>query len=287
MKVLRTLVIIFFLIVSAVFGVYEYGIYKDRDEIAPVITADSDEVVVSVYDDTEAYVVGMQATDNKDGDVTDSIIETSKSYFISGTTFRVNYVAFDSHNNVGTYSRMATFSDYTSPTFAISSPLRYLASSSDGSLLDNITASDVCDGDITSQIKTITSDYSYYYSSQENSSYQVTLQVTNSFGDIQELTVSVSLETSANYYKSSPALSQYLVYTDLNHTIDYGSYLIGIWAGGSTTTFENQMNYSSSDVQIDSSNVDYSTPGTYTVNYMLYDNGKVVGTTSMYVVVRA
>ncbi len=286
MKVLRTIVLLFFLIVSGVFGFYEYGLYRSRDEIAPVITADSDEIVVSVQDDTSAYVQGMKAMDNKDGDVTDSIVETAKSYFITGRTFRVNYVAFDSHNNVGTYSRMATFSDYTSPTFAIHAPLRFAGGNANTDLTGTITASDVCDGDITSQIKVLSNNMGYYYDSPESSTYQTTLQVMNSFGDIQELTVTVSMETSANYYKSSPALSEYLVYTGVNEGIDFSQYVMGIWSGGSSTPFENQMTYERGDVQIDASRVDYGTPGTYTVSFMLVKNGEVIGTTEMYVVVR-
>ena len=281
MRTLRTLVLICFIITAIVFGVFEFNEFRTRDNIAPVITSDTEELYVSVKATREELLAGLSAEDNKDGDVTDSIVMVSSSYFISGTTVKMTYAAFDSHNNVGTYTRKVTYTDYKSPRFSLSSPLVF-TSRSNPDYLANVTAKDVLDGDLSSKITLIAQDSTY--SDSDTRTIPMIFQVTNSVGDTAEVYVNADQVTQETYNKPAPALKKYIIYTTIGKTPDYRSYITGFRAGSSIFNFDEK--YRSENISVDSSRVDLHTPGSYSVTYMLMnDLGEVVGSTYLYVVV--
>ena len=108
MKRLRILILAFFVVVFLVFLVNRIHEYVTSDYTAPVIEAEQDSLNVSVNATEQDLLQGMTASDNLDGDVTDTLVVVSKSKFISPGTLRVNYAAFDQNNNVGSYSRMVS-----------------------------------------------------------------------------------------------------------------------------------------------------------------------------------
>ena len=111
MKILRILILILFLITAGLFGVHEVRYFADRDDQPPVMTVDRDTLKLSVVADEKDYLQGIKAVDDKDGDVTDSLVIAGKSNFIEEGVIRVDYAAFDSHNNVGTCSRTVRYTD--------------------------------------------------------------------------------------------------------------------------------------------------------------------------------
>lgn len=282
MKVLRNILVGLFTVVAVIFVLFEFNAFRLRDKQPPIITADLDEITLSTNATNEELLQGLKAFDQKDGDVTSSLVVVSKSHFVSGTTVKVNYAAFDSHNNVATYSRRVTYEDYKKPRFSISAPLRFV-SRNNPDYLGSITAFDLIDGDISSQIKMIAEDSTY--TTSDTRSIPITLQVSNSVGDTAEVYVSAEIETQYNYNRPVPALSTYMIYTRPEETPDYDSFIIGIMRNGEVTSFDETFDRDM--IMVDTSEVDLYAEGTYEAKYLLLVDGEILGTTKLYVVVEA
>lgn len=278
MKVMRNILLIFFVLTVIVHGFFDIKERIGMDVEPPVITADSDEISLSVSADDAEFLAGMQAIDNKDGDVTDSMVVVAKLDFIRKGTFKVNYAAFDSANNVATYTRKVTYTDYRSPHFVAESPLRYDASNY-SSLLNNIRVDDVLDGNITVNMR-ITNG------TPEGNKTPMILEVTNSAGDTAVISVNIYLEDRLDATSPSPALDQYILYTPVGQRIDPDAHVIGVYQNWVVREFEENSAYSKDNISYDDSAVDYDTPGEYVITYSLYDeDDDLLGTTEMYVVV--
>lgn len=265
-RTFRTIITAFFLCVFAVFAVYRVRMLLVSDNTAPVITAETDTMAASVSTTDEELLAGMTAYDNVDGDVTDTLVIASKSKFIKKGTLRVNYAAFDKSNNVATYTRELTYTDYESPKFSISQPLHWMTGDSRQNILEHITAQDCIGGDITQQIIYTLGDKRMI--SDTASVQTLNLQVTNSAGDTALLELEISFDDYNTYYTQAPHLSDYLMYIKVGENPDYRARLDGVWAGGITTSFADS-GFSADDVQIDSSRVDRSKAGIYPVFYRL------------------
>lgn len=277
MRLLRTALLILFIITTVVFGIDQYRSYKDRDNAAPVISCSEDILHLSVKDSDEKLLEGVSAEDDRDGDVTSTLVIAGKSNFIEEGMIRVDYAAFDSHNNVGTYSRRIVFDDYHSPRFSSESPLVLRSESSyDFSFF---TAEDALSGDISNKIK-ILSDV---YTTASSDEYPIEMEVTNNYGDVEKLTLVLDVETNSEYNRSHPALSEYIVYVPLGEEIDLSSYLIGIRQGDKLIDFEDSS-YAIEDIEIEDY-VDYDRAGRYTVIYTLQLSNTIMTETKMVVIV--
>lgn len=267
MRRLRIAILIFALVTTAVFAVYMVYDYRTSDSSAPVINSNSDTIFLSVTAPEEDLLEGLTAYDNLDGDVTSSLVVVSKTKFHAKGVLRVNYAAFDNNNNVGTYSRTVTYTDYHSPHFSVSQPLRFQAGSSNYNYLKNITAYDDLDGDITRKIKVTYGETEAI--SDEVSLRSINLLVTNSAGDSSILPLNVTFENSATYKTQAPALRDYVIYTDAGTKPDLRGNLIGLWASGKVSAFETSGVDPNRDVSINDSGINYSEPGFYTASYQL------------------
>ena len=281
MRILRILILIVFLITAGFFGVNEMRYLSDLDDEPPLITANSEEITLSVTADDAEYLSGVNASDGRDGDVTDSLVIAGKSNFIEEGLIRVDYAAFDSHNNVGTYSRMVRYSDYVSPKFVLEEPFMLRKSTSYD--FDFIKATDVIDGEISNKVKVL---YSNLYSAVTDA--PITLEATNSVGDIEKLELNVRILTPQEYALYRPALWGYVVYTTVGERIEPWYSVAGVWQNGNYYAFE-ETDFDYENIAIDSSLVDYDTPGVYEIIYYLnspdqkkYSTGEMI----QYVVVR-
>ena len=275
---MRIILAVFFVMVVAVHGFFDISDRLGRDSQPPVITADSDEITVSVESTDEEFLAGMKASDDKDGDVTSSLVVVAKLDFIQKGTFKVNYAAFDSANNVATYTRRATYTDYRSPRFVARSPLRYDAANY-SSMLSNIRIDDVLDGDITANMRVS-------FGTPDGTRYPTVLSVTNSAGDTAVISLDVYMEDRLDGIVPAPALDQYILYTPVGESIDPEDHLTGIYQNSTVMDFDDISSYSADDVSWDDSAVDYDTPGEYIITYRLYDEeGDLLGTTELYVIV--
>ena len=105
MKLIRILISIIFVIVVGAWSVNLILSKTVRDHTPPVITSESDVLELSVNDDKNKLLEGLTATDDRDGDITDSILIGTHSKFISKGVCDITYLVFDSSNNVGKYTR--------------------------------------------------------------------------------------------------------------------------------------------------------------------------------------
>ena len=284
MRLLRIIILVFFLITSIIYGMNFVHDKINEDNVSPVISAESEEIQVSVTADDAELLQGITAYDDKDGDVTNSLVVVSQMDFITKGTRKVNYAAFDSHNNVGTYSRRIIYTDYRSPRFSSTRPFHFVYSDDDSSstVFSQVMADDVLDGDITASIRIV-----YGSASESGTVYPVVMSVTNSAGDTSSISVNAYREDTTSFAVPSPALSEYIVYTEVGESIDPGDYVIGYYRNGTRTIFNEQGRYFYEDVDWDSSGVDYDTPGEYVITYQLYGSeleGEL-GQTELYVIV--
>lgn len=123
MRYIRTITIGLFAVSLAIWLISTVVFNRNMDKTSPVITAESDQIQVSVADGDAALVEGLQASDNKDGNLTDQIIIGKRSKFVHKGISEVTFLVFDSSNNVGSYTRTVEYKDYRSPEFALSMPL--------------------------------------------------------------------------------------------------------------------------------------------------------------------
>ena len=268
MRRLRLLLLVFFFVVFAVFMFTSIRDYITSDYEAPVISADSDVLYLSVDADKDDDLLdGLTAQDNLDGDVTDTLVVAVKSKFIAKATRNVSYAAFDKSNNVGTYVRKLVYTDYHAPRFVISEPVRFVAGNSNYDYLKHISAEDCLDGNLGSQIKITFGNTET--ASVESSTQEVLLQVTNSAGDTSTLALTVLFEDYESYSKASPSLTDYVIYIKPGEKPNYRAYLDGVWSAGSTRKASSFGFDLDEDVSINDSGVNYNTPGVYTVKYQL------------------
>ena len=95
------------------------------DHTPPVISGSGDVIQVSVEDPQEKLLEGMAAEDDRDGDVTDSLVVQEISEFDDEGKRTVHYAAVDDSGNVSYYSRVMQYTDYQAPVFSLSAPLRF------------------------------------------------------------------------------------------------------------------------------------------------------------------
>lgn len=206
-----------------------------KDRTCPVIQCPETPLYLSVYDDAQVRALeGVTASDGKDGDLTDQIFVQSVTKSGLGSTATITYAVTDSDNHVATATRTLQYTDYTLPRFSLSQALRYTVGSPIN-IRDRLTATDVVDGDLSSQIK-ITSTSLV---STVPGSYPVTFEVTNSLGDTASFTASIVIQEE-NPNMPRIYLTQYVVYTRLGEGFDPMVYLHSV-ALGSTSSVSVQM----------------------------------------------
>ena len=158
----RIFVVIFFIISVLLFGGYTLIRAVTVDRTLPIIEMDSDEVTISVKGGDTAILEGIKASDEKDGDITGNLFVESKSTFIEKGIFKATIAVADSDNHVTKVERKVTYSDYRSPQFTLTEPLKFLTTREnrdDLNIAESLRANDVVDGDISNKIK-ISSEYS-------------------------------------------------------------------------------------------------------------------------------
>lgn len=229
------------------------------DDRAPEITIDG-QLTVSVLDPREALLQGVRAEDNRDGDVTDSLVVESISMPDPEQPATVVYAAFDQAGNVTKQSRAVSFSDYVGPRFSLTGPMVY-SSAQSFDVLDRIAAIDDMDGEIGSRIRaTALSEESI----GNVGVHDVKFRVTNSLGHTAELVLPVEVYP-ADTYRASLRLTDYLVYVPVGTAFNARDYLYDFTLMDETTylrgTFPQGL-----ELKI-TGQVDTSVPGIYSVSY--------------------
>lgn len=276
MKKIRILSIIIFVIAAASFGVYKRQEQVNVDRKGPEIIMDNKKIKVSCSDGQEKLLSGIRALDNRDGDVSDSLLVESMSNFIKKGRRKITIAAFDSSNNVTKVTRTLVYSDYHSPKFALEEPLRFQTKTQD--ILGTLSAEDVLDGDLTGNIK-ISSEYSV--KADEPGIYPMVFSVSNSAGDVVKLLANIEINDPAKENRNPQfELSQYLVYTAPGIVLNPWDYVQKITADGiefergedgilydpKPRDNQKRVAITPEEVVIED-NVDYNTPGNYEIIY--------------------
>ena len=288
MRRLRITIVILFVLSGIAFIGYNIANRILSDHTPPVITSDSDTISVSVAAEDSELLAGLTATDNKDGDITDSIRISSMSNFTEPGKRTISYAVFDSSNQAATLTRNLEYTDYVSPKIHQTQPLRFsLNEMDDANLAENMTAEDCIDGDITKQIRVSFGDV--YISTA--GSYTITVQVSNSAGDTCSVPVDVTVTDptdSAEREKYYPVLSEYIAYTDAGVPIDPAAFLIGLERNGTQYLFDTdaELMPAGRESVVIAGAVDYNMPGTYTLEYQFANADGVTAVTKLAVVVR-
>lgn len=238
------------------------------DKNGPKIEMDKDVIEVSIQDEKSVYLEGITATDEKDGDVTDSLVVESISNFIEKGHRKVSIVAFDSDNNVSRVTREIVYTDYESPRFSLTGPLRFAFS--DGEYTKGLSVNDCLDGNITGKIRVSYVDGFQYGTPGE---YQLNYTVSNSAGDALQFPVTVEFYNITSDNGPKIELTDYLIYIGVGGYVqpeDYLSYVTGGLRLG--------------DVAIEN-NVDASTPGMYEIVYRVTDEDGLSGVARLIVIV--
>lgn len=292
MKRMRMFSIGFFIISIAVFGIYKVRTAKSRDLVGPVIKMNEGTITVSVNATEQDLLAGITAEDNKDGDVTDSLIVESMSNFIEKGRRNITVAAVDSDNHVTKASREVVYSDYRSPRFSLEKPLKFLLN--ENNILEGLSVEDVLDGNLTANIK-ISADY--YVQTDTEGDYPMIFSVANSAGDVAELPVTVEMYRPSG--EPEILLSEYLVYTDVGKAIEPWDYVQQITMGGieyergedgvfygpePENEDQERASISREDVRI-TQNIDYKVPGVSEITYEIEEENKEPGKVRLIVVV--
>lgn len=274
MKFVRTIVIILFILAAAAFGISKAVELKNRDTSIPEITSDREVLEIPCDYTEEQLMEGLTACDAKDGDLTAEIVAGNFSRFLSPGLCDLTYVVFDSSNQPGSLTRRVRFTDYHSPDFTLTDPLVF--EESEGSyttVMDQIGASDMLEGDLSDWVIQTDSDANY----QKSGDYHVQMEVTNSYGDTSSLSLPVHVVKSGSQ-SMEIVLSSWIVYLDPGSEIRPADYVTALYNGNGESVGAEAVSWESG--------VDTQTPGVYEIHYTVSDGQGHSGETWMTVVVR-
>ncbi len=246
---------------GVLFG-YRAVIRIKTDSKAPEITAQEQLLEVSVQEPRTALLAGVTARDNRDGDVTDSLVVESIRLLRPDGTVEVTYAAFDRSGNVSKLTREVRYSDYESPKFDLTAPLMF-EQNVKADVLSLITAQDMLDGDITHRIRATALEP---VNSGFTGTYNTKFQMTNSLGDTVELVLPVEVYTPGPN-EGRLTLTNYLIYLKAGDSFNSRSFLDRISIGRedfdlSKALPENVKLLISGKVQTDE-------PGIYQIDYQV------------------
>ena len=265
------------------------------DSNYPVISFDDDVITLSVSDPESVLLSDVTAIDEEDGDISNKVVVEAVSNLIGSDRRIITYAVADKAYHVSRKERTLIYSDYESPSFAITEPLVFKADSS--SILDGVSANDCIDGDISNNIRVVSGGS---FSLSRPGEYEVSLQVANSIGDMATLPVRVRITDGTENQTPQVVLSDYLLYIDKGDRFDPYSFIDSVKINNrSYKVTGGSGNYGDRDAekvyigrdQIEIKNMpDTDEVGCYEVRYILtIDDGEgepLVGTTYQYVVVR-
>lgn len=270
-------------VVGVIFLIYIWQEKFRGGNSKPTIICPTDSVSVSVESlaDNSILLRDVTAMDVEDGDITDSIVVESVSQFVGEGHCIITYAAFDSANNVSKLTRHLFLTDYVPPRFRITAPLEFNYSSNFNPLA-SVGAYDCIDGDISDRVKMslVNPDDDII----SIGAHSVIFRVTNSLGDVSTFEAEVDIyDRTYTEARMIPGIKlyDYIVYVDQFGHIDPSAYVEGISLG---SALYQPSEYVAGTLEIDDTEVDYSTPGVYRIYYTC-DNREYVGSAALIVVV--
>ncbi len=258
MKILRIVTTILFVIVVILFGLFYIDTKRATDTTYPSIELESDFIEVSVDATDKELLAGVTAFDGKDGDISNKVVVESISKFDKNHECIVTYAVCDSNNHVAKTSRSMRYKNYTPPKFTMSSSLVF-GLDEDVDIHGSVGAVDSIDGDISDKVVINATDFT----DKTAGIYSVSLQATNSMGDIVYLDLPIFVEERSTL---SPRieLKEFLVYVPKGGNVNLKSYVTGV--------FQQSLEVKNPEIQI-VSDFNKNIPGVYTVHYHTTQKG--------------
>ncbi len=294
MKKIQVLSLIVFAVSVTVFGVYKVHSLTNGDSAGPEIAMNENTIEVSVAAAEEELLAGVTAVDEKDGDVTDTLVVEKMGNFVERGRREITIAAFDSNNHITKSAREIIYTDYHAPRFSLSAPLKFPAGVTN--ILAYMSAEDVLDGNLTGNIK-ISGEYTL--KADEPGEYPMLFTVSNSAGDVSSLPVTVTIYNPEQESKNPQiTLSQYVVYTTIGAAVNPWDYVRaiqmdnrlyercedGILRDTAPAEGQTRTEIRPEEVAI-TQNFDYNAPGVYEITYQIVSADGSVGTMRLIVIV--
>lgn len=252
LKVQRIVTIVLAVLTVGLFMIFFIYDRKTTDTTYPEIKVDGDIIEVSVNATEEEYLKGVTAYDGKDGDITDKVVVESVSPFLEDNLCQITYAVCDSDKHVVKNKRSVKYIDYVKPKFTMNRSLVYSVNE-DVSILEAVGAIDVFDGDISEKVLITATDYE----TDTPGVFTITLQATNTMGDIVYIDLPLYIEDVNN---SAPVvhLKEYIMYVKKGEKPDFLENIEKVTTiGGQKIEYEVSVK----------SDFDREKPGVYSVHY--------------------
>lgn len=273
MKYYRRGVILFFIVSVILFAFVRRDVVANMDDTIPYIKSGKDVLEIQCSEYPAGLVNGLSAYDEKDGDITNSILVNNISEFDQDGNCVVSYLVFDQDMNSSSYSRKVKLTDYEPPKFDLIQPLVFRVGE-DVKVAERIKAVDLLDGIISSNIK-ISSGIEDNIGTLGVGEYGINVAVTNSNNDEVTMPLNVRI-LEKNSFAPVINLSNYMVYIKKGDSLDTASYIKSVTDNNGTEISRDGMSINS--------NVDTNKAGVYEVIYSIDYKGNV-GVTALVVVV--
>lgn len=266
LKVLRIVTIVAFVAAVGLFSVFFVHERRTNDSTIPVITVEGDLIELSISATQEDFLKGVTAYDAKDGDITDKIVVESVSQFLEDGLCKITYAVCDNDKHVVKNSRHIKYVDYEKPRFTMNRSLVF-AVDEEVDIIGSIGALDSIDGDISEKVVLTATDYT----ADTLGVFTVTLQATNSMGDIVYLDLPLHIE-KVSVAAPVVELKEYLVYVKKGEDLDYRNNIAAV------STYSGQaIEYNS----VVSTDLNTDIPGVYSVHYYVtndlgYENHSIL-----------
>ena len=266
MKRINVLLLMVLAVATGLFAGYHLWVHNRLDTTGPVLTVEEGLLEISVKDRETALMQGVRAVDDRDGDVTASILVESIYGISEDHVITVTYAAFDRAGNVTKIQRKIRFVDYQSPRFEAYGSLTFSGNTS-FDLMDYVGAYDVLEGDIRRRVHATLISDTKAVSAEGN--HQVKLMVTNSLGDTAEVVIPVMVY-SPEWYSADVMLTDYLIYLKQGDNFRAEDYLKTFLLRGDPINISRGV---PADIGVEIHNaVRTDVPGVYEVSYILSKN---------------
>ena len=263
MKRINALLLMVLAVAVGLFASYYLWVHNRLDTVGPVMTIEDGLLEISVKDPEEALMQGIRAMDDRDGDVTASILVESVYGISDDNVTTVTYAAFDRAGNVTKIQRQVRYKDYEHPRFELYCSMTFTYGSG-FDLLEHIGARDVIEGNISRRVHaTLISDTKGITAQGR---HRVKLQVTNNLGDTVEMVMPVEV-FDPEWYVADVELKQYMIYLERGAEFEPRDYLKGFLLRGEVIDVSPTV---PADIELEIANpVDTNVPGVYEVSYIL------------------
>lgn len=270
MKIAKRITILMFICTVAIW-LYGKEEMKKQDIVPPVITSTISKLYVDATAGEAGLKKGLTASDDVDGDITEDIIVGTISPFKEKGVSNVEYVVFDSSNNVGRYERTVCFENYESPKLHLSKALVYEVNGMIN-ISDRLTATDMLEGDISGKIRFSSANLT----TTEEGTYKLNVELKNSYGDTVKYQLPINL-VRYNCEQERIQLKDYLIYIKKGDELSPESYIEKV-------TNRTGIQEGVDNVKI-TREVDLTKPGTGQICYELLEGEDVVYATYLTVIV--